>query len=281
MSAILISAGILGALLPVACLCLCPGPRRWTEKCATCGHVPPPPTRRAHGWLRFFSRCLVWLQAGKVEVIGFEHLSAAGIRLVVSNHGHYLDPFVLATLLPEPARYMAARGVFRFGFGLGSYIFAPWGAFCADLRAGKGMPALDAAVRVLGSGQLLVMFPEGWAHMDGKVRPFKRGAVHVARKAAAQTGSEVSIVPVCIHYGAHPGTWISRLRPPMQYLVTLLGFALYRRGVRVVIGAPLSPSALPMHPTEAAAALREAVLALESCHPTMARYSWAAPCLKR
>src|SRR6202040_197590 len=100
-------------------------------------------------------------------------------------------------------------------------------AFCADLRPGKGARAATAGVRVLTSGQTLVMFPEGWAHLDGITRRFKRGAVHIARAAAAQLGHAVPIVPVYLRHGVHPGPWINRLNPRLQFLLVALAFPIY------------------------------------------------------
>jgi 1-acyl-sn-glycerol-3-phosphate acyltransferase len=183
--------------------------------------------------------------------------------LIVPTHGHYVDPFVLALVLPDRARCMAARGLLEFGGGVGALIFCRWGAFCTDLDVGKGGPAVDAAVRILASGQTLVMFPEGWAHMDGVVGPFKRGAVGIARLSAAKVGGPVSIVPVHLRYGTYPGPWITKLPPPVQYLVVFLGLAVFRRGVRVVVGKPLLSSELPERTTPATQELRRAVLAID------------------
>jgi 1-acyl-sn-glycerol-3-phosphate acyltransferase len=228
----------------------------------TCGHVPDPPTDAADRVMRIVARCVVWFQIGRVEVSGLENLECGTPKLIAPTHGHYLDPFVIALLLPERARCMAARGLLEFGGGLGALIFSRWGAFCTDLRTGKGARALVAAVRILVSGQTLVMFPEGWAHLDGAVGPFKRGAVSIARMTAAKVGRPVSIVPVHMRYGAYPGAWITRFPHSLQCLIVLLGFIFFRRGVQVVVGKPLLSSELPEHATQATEELRRAILAL-------------------
>lgn len=229
----------------------------------TCGHLPDPPTEDDHRTLRRLSRWVVWLQVGRVDVEGAERLAGSGPTLITPTHGHYLDPFVLAQVMPAPARCMAARGLMAFGGGVGALLFARWGAFCTDLDSGKGGPALAAAVRILVSGQTLVMFPEGWANMDGAVGRFKGGAVGVARMAASKLGRPVSIVPVHLRYGAYPGPWIRRLPPQLQCLVVLSGLLVFRRGVRIVVGSPMPSSALPPRRDHAIDALRDAVLALD------------------
>ena len=228
----------------------------------TCGYVPDPPTDSADRVLRMVARTLVWIQVGRVQVSGIENLACGPPKLIAPTHGHYIDPFVLALILPERARCMVARGLLEFGGGLGALMFSKWGVFCTDLRTGKGARALVAAVRILVSGQTLVMFPEGWAHLDGSMGPFKRGAVSIARMAAAKVGSPVSIVPVHLRYGAYPGAWITRFPHALQCLILLLGFAFFRRGVHVIVGEPLLSSQLPEHATSATEELRSAILAL-------------------
>ena len=93
--------------------------------------------------------------------MGREHLGTPAPRIIAANHVHWIDPFLLGFVLDAPARYMAARAVFRFGGGLGALVVAPWGAFCADLRTGRGSGAIAAAITALTSGQTVVMFPEG------------------------------------------------------------------------------------------------------------------------
>jgi 1-acyl-sn-glycerol-3-phosphate acyltransferase len=253
----------------VAALCAYPWLRRgWRagreriRSVCTCGYLPDPPTALAHRVMKWVARFVVWLQVGRIRVTGLEHLDVVGPRLITPTHGHYLDPFVLALILPGRARCMAACGLLASGGGLAALILSRWGAFCVDLADGRGGPAAAAAVRVLTSGQTLVLFPEGWAHLDGAVRPFKRGAVGISRMAAQQSGSAVPILPVRLHYGAYPGTWINRLPPPLQYVIMLVGVLAFRRGVQVVCGRPIRSSDLPADPSEATRQLRDRVLGL-------------------
>jgi 1-acyl-sn-glycerol-3-phosphate acyltransferase len=236
--------------------------RRYAQACGRCGYLPDPPTERGRIFTKRLSRFLVWIQVGNIEVTGSANLASAGPKIIAANHPHSVDPFVFGVLLPEAARYMTAAGVMKFCGGLGAMILGPCGAFCADLRRGKGLPALKTAVRVLTSGQTLVIFPEGWAHLDSITRPFKRGVVHIAREAAAQLGRPIPIVPVHFRHGAYPGNWINRLNPRLQFLLVPLAFAIYRRGVKVTVGKPILSSALPVDDTAAAAHLRAQILSL-------------------
>lgn len=266
-SHILPALGLLGLFGWVYFRYLAPGFRRlraYIDELSTCGCLPPPPSPRAVRFLYNFARVVTWIQVGKVKTIGLENLNLPGPKMVTPNHPHYVDPGVIVLLLNrQPARYMAARGVFRFGFGLGSLIAAPTGAFPVDLTPGKGGPAREAGVRVLTSGQTLVMFPEGWAYLDGSLGPFKKGAVRIARQAARQLKDTVHIVPVYLRYGRYPGSWIKKLSPPLEYLFVFLMSWYYRRGVTAVIGKPISSSDLPADDAAATELLKQRIVALD------------------
>jgi 1-acyl-sn-glycerol-3-phosphate acyltransferase len=256
-----------GLAVILALVWLRPGWRAARKKIrliCTCGYVPDPPTDRANRVMRAVARWLVWIQVGKVEVSGASNLICGPPKLIAPTHGHYIDPFVLALLLPDRARCMAARGLLQVGGGLGALLFAQWGVFCTDLTTGRGTGSLRAAVRILVSGQTLVMFPEGWANMDGVVGSFKRGAASIAQMTESKVGRPVAIVPVYLRYGAYPGSWIAKLPPPLQYLVVFLGLIRFRRGVHVIVGRPLLSSGLPKDSALATEALRTAVLFLNS-----------------
>lgn len=237
--------------------------RDYAEACSRCGALPPPPTPRALRFLKGLSRLLLFVQAGRVRIVGIENAQVPGPRVITPNHGHSVDPAPFAVAFDEPLRYMAARGVFRALGGLGAMFAGPTGAFPADLTPGKGGPARDAAVRLLVSGQSLVMFPEGWAYMDGVMGPFKKGAVRIAREAAQILGSPTYLIPVYMRYGRYPGSWIRRFPPPVQYALVLLLFPLYRRGLTVVFGKAICSTDLPADDAEATERLREAVIALD------------------
>lgn len=237
--------------------------RAYIANVSTCGYLPPPPTERAVRFLMRLSRFLTWVQCGKVRIIGRENLDSHQPMIVAPNHPHYIDPAVIAMALDRPARYMAARGVMRFGFGLGSLMAGPCGAFAADLTPGKGGGARLAGVRVITGGETLVMFPEGWAYLDGSLGPFKKGAVRIARESARILGKDTYIVPVFLRYGRYPGAWIKKLSPPVEYLFVFLSSWYYRRGVTAVIGKPIAASSLPGDDAAATEYLQQRIVALD------------------
>lgn len=232
-----------------------------------CGALPPPPTPDDLRRFKRILRKIIYVQVGAVRFEGLHHLQTPGPKLITPNHGSSAD-VAIALAIDEPMRAMAARAVFTFANGLGALLFGPAGAFPVDLTPGAGGPALTSAVEVLVSGQSVLMFPEGWAYMDGRVGKFKKGAVRIARQASEKRGEPVHIVPVYMRYGRYPGKWILKFPPPVQYLLAFLLFFLYRRGLTVVFGEPLSSSSLPTDDCAATAVLRAAVLAADPAAPT-------------
>lgn len=258
-----------GLLVLIALLCSIPALRRaraYIKNASTCGYLPPPPTKRGLFALKCLSRFIVFLQVGRVRIKGLENLASVdGKHIIVTpNHPHFADVGVLPMVMEgRPARYMAARGVMTFGGGLGALIFAPMGAFAVDLQKGHGSPAREAAIDLVAGGQRLVMFPEGWAYLDGVLGPFKKGAVRIARSAKEKSGEETFLVPVFLRYGKYPGSWIRKIPPPAEYFLLLLLFPFYRRGVEVVIGKPVPSEQLPMDDTEATEFLKQRIVSLD------------------
>ena len=238
--------------------------RRYIRDVATSGYLPPPPTRRGMFRLKILSRLILFIQVGKVKIIGQENLEALDGKnyIATPNHPHFADVAVLPYVMGgRPARYMAARGVMTFGRGLGSLIFGPMGAFAADLSDGGG--AREAAVRVVSSRQILGMFPEGWAYLDGVMGEFKTGAVRIGSEASEILGEEVYFLPMYFRYGKYPGPWIRKVPPPAEYFLLMLLFPFYRRGVTVVIGEPIARSEMSDDRYEATEQLRESILKLD------------------
>jgi 1-acyl-sn-glycerol-3-phosphate acyltransferase len=211
------------------------------------------------------ARALVFVQVGRVTVVGRDHLPPPDVPyLAVANHTHYADGPIIGLILGVRARprYFIARGVLRFGRGLAALILGPAGAIAVDLRPSGGRRELAAGIRVLAAGERLVVFPEGWAHMDGRRGTFKRGAAYMAARASTRRGGPIAIVPFYLHYPRHPGAWMTRLRTSVQYLLAAMGFWRYRRGVTAVVGAPIPSDALPASPDDATEFLEARIRAL-------------------
>lgn len=110
------------------------------------------------------------LRANRVEA-EFYDAEPSGPYLLVANHGHRADAWVLASLLRRTIRYMAnLEGV------------SPLKALFAELVGAygkrKGMPdlaALRRTVQLARSGETIGIFPEGDRSWDGSFQGIKPG----------------------------------------------------------------------------------------------------------
>lgn len=220
--------------------------RAYSSKMQECGYLPAPPTDRGQRWMMRYARFFTGWLVGKVEIIGIENLDSVHGKpiMVTPDHPMMTDVVVVPYVIERKARYMAALGVMQAFGGLGALLTGPVGAFGCDLRKGRGGPARLAAIEVLKTHQTLVMWPEGWTNLSPVMGPFKKGAVNIARTAAQELGEPVYIVPMHLHYGRYPGQWIKKFRIDHQYMLTVLCFPFFRRGVKVVIGEPISSNTL-------------------------------------
>ncbi|HEY6938417.1 MAG TPA: AMP-binding protein [Terriglobales bacterium] len=128
-----------------------------------------------------------------LQVTGLEKLPHRGPCIICPNHQSFVDPIVLAGVVPWP--------LFRDAFSLGTTEI--FGAILpkSAARLLKVIPvdpdsALVSAMRAgaygLRRGKVLVLFPEGERSIDGVPRNFKKGAAILA------THLRVPIIPVAM-----------------------------------------------------------------------------------
>src|SRR5580704_5501700 len=128
-----------------------------------------------------------------LRVTGLEKIPPRGPFILCSNHQSFIDPIILAGLLPW--------AVFRDAFAVGtSEIFGsgPMRTLARWLRVvvvdpdANLIPAMRAGAFGLGYGRVLVLYPEGERSIDGAPKTFKKGA------AILSIHMQVPIVPVAI-----------------------------------------------------------------------------------
>jgi len=107
-------------------------------------------------------------------------LPAEGPVVVASNHVSGLDPLLLIAASPRPLRFLIAREEYeRFGL---TWLFRLAGCIPVD-RSGRPERALREALRVLGNGEVVAVFPHGKIHLDSDPpRKLKGGAVRLAQR---------------------------------------------------------------------------------------------------
>ncbi|MCX7640784.1 MAG: 1-acyl-sn-glycerol-3-phosphate acyltransferase, partial [Pyrinomonadaceae bacterium] len=127
--------------------------------------------------------------------------------VVVANHQTYLDPFWICIPIKRKFRFMAWEKAFDW-FIIGRLI-KYLGAFPVNVERGTKQ-ALKQAIEAISDGAALVVFPEGTRELsDGKLLPFKTGAIRIAIKTATP------ILPVTIQ-GANK-VWARDMKLPRPW----------------------------------------------------------------
>lgn len=142
-------------------------------------------------FIALFISKLCW----RVKFTGKENIpqKMQGGLLIASNHQTYLDPFWICIPVKKRLRFMAWDEAFDW-FLMGSLI-RYLGAFPVNLSFGSAQ-SFRKALKVLREGAALVVFPEAAREFsDGKLLPFKSGAVKIA------VYSGVPILPVTVRGG--------------------------------------------------------------------------------
>ncbi len=136
-----------------------------------------------------------------LKVRGLEKLPKSGAFIISSNHQSYLDPLILACLLPQEVflRAFAVGTSDIFGKGFMRRLARSIKVVVLDPDANL-VPAMRAGAFGLRHGMALVLYPEGERSIDGTPKVFKKGA------AILSIHLQVPIVPVAIEgfYEAWP-----------------------------------------------------------------------------
>ena len=131
----------------------------------------------------------VMLFVFRLKFVGQENLPAEGGVIVAFNHKSNFDPVMAGLSCKRKLRFMAKEELFKNPL-FGALIKA-LGAF--PVRRGKGdIGAIKASLKILGEGNVMLMFPEGHRIKDGRMVKAKPGVALIAQRA------QVPVVPVCI-----------------------------------------------------------------------------------
>jgi long-chain acyl-CoA synthetase len=124
---------------------------------------------------------------------GLEKLPKSGPFILSSNHQSYIDPLIMASVLPADIfLHLFAVGTSDiFGQGFMRRLARSIKTVVVDPDANL-IPAMRAGAFGLRHGLSLVLYPEGERSIDGKPRIFKKGA------AILSIHMQVPIVPVAI-----------------------------------------------------------------------------------
>ena len=148
----------------------------------------------------------------KFRVFGLENIPRTGGVLLASNHQSFLDPVLVAMVLPREMHFMARRTLFRNPAFRA--IIAGYNAFAIE-RDSADVKGVNSAIARLEAGNILLVFPEGTRTENGSIAPMKSVGVIAARAA-------VPIVPVLIQ-GAFEVWPKGRLMPHLGTISMIFG----------------------------------------------------------
>jgi 1-acyl-sn-glycerol-3-phosphate acyltransferase len=136
-------------------------------------------------WGRFSSR----LAGIRVTVEGQENLDPQQTYIFVGNHTSQTDILTFQGYIPHVFRWIAKKELFDipiFGTAMLAVEFIP----IDRSRGRQAVKSLNAAAERIAEGSSVLIFPEGTRSPDGRLHPFKTGAIMLAIKAG------VPVVPV-------------------------------------------------------------------------------------
>ncbi|MBB5915699.1 1-acyl-sn-glycerol-3-phosphate acyltransferase [Nocardia transvalensis] len=133
---------------------------------------------------------------GRPKVTGLQYVPRTGPVIVAANHLAAIDSLYLALVLPRRITFIAKQEYFTEGGLRGRvnrWVMRATGQVAVDRSGGTASTAaLDAAERILESGGVWGIHPEGTRSPDGRVYRGRTGAIRVAM----QTGAP--LVPVAL-----------------------------------------------------------------------------------
>src|SRR5258706_1261583 len=136
-----------------------------------------------------------------LHVHGIEKLPKSGPYIISSNHQSYIDPLILASLLPPSTfdKVFAVGTSEIFGEGFMLRMARSLRVVVVDPDANL-IPAMRAGAYGLRQGRPLILYPEGERSIDGTPKNFKKGA------AILSMHMQVPLVPLAIEgfYEAWP-----------------------------------------------------------------------------
>jgi 1-acyl-sn-glycerol-3-phosphate acyltransferase len=127
-------------------------------------------------------------------VTGAENLPPSGAAILAGNHTTFLDNLIIPLVVPRRVTFLAKSDYFTGGGPKGwlqKQFFGGVGMIPIDRSGGKASEAaLRTGLKVLESGELLGLYPEGTRSPDGRLYRGKTGVARMALEAG------VPVIPV-------------------------------------------------------------------------------------
>lgn len=119
----------------------------------------------------------------RTDVLLPQRLPRQGPGILVCNHTSGLDPVLIQSVCPRIIVWMMASEYYKIGAMRWMYDMVE--AIPVD-RSGRDMAATRAALRALGNGRILGIFPEGKIALSRELLPFQSGVAMLAIKTKVE-----------------------------------------------------------------------------------------------
>lgn len=127
--------------------------------------------------------CKFLLKLGlRIKCVGTENIPQEGAFILACNHIHFVDPAVLLANFPRPIHYMAKAEAFKYK--ITAWLLAHINAFPVS-RGRSDKSSINYAVKLIKSGHIIGIFPEGTRSKDLKPHKAKAGVALIARQTQA------------------------------------------------------------------------------------------------
>jgi 1-acyl-sn-glycerol-3-phosphate acyltransferase len=147
----------------------------------------------------------------RVRIEGKENIPKEGGYIIVANHISFLDPLLICTIVPRIIHYLT-YAIYYYARPLHWFCKR---VYCIPIKKdGKDISGLKKALRLLKSGELIGIFPEGERSQTGQLQQPEPGVALIALRA------KVPILPVGIRgaYEAFPRG--AKFPKPQQITIT-------------------------------------------------------------
>ena len=214
--------------------------------------------------VRALARFLLYLFYRRIEVVGAEHVPAAGPLIVAANHHNSIvDAMLLLAVIPRSLRTLANAPLFRHPL-VGPFLRLV-GALPVHRRQeagddpGRNEALFAATTAALRAGGAILVFPEGRTQPEPALQVLRTGTARMllAAEDGAPGGLRVTLLPVGLVFH-RPGVFRA-------------GRALVRIGPPVATREPASNPAVPAPAARALTdrltrALREQIVEADDRH---------------
>ncbi len=138
---------------------------------------------------RIWAKILTRIAGIRVRVTGMENIDPKATYVFTGNHCSQLDIYSFQGYFPHDFRWIAKKELFNvpiFGAAMRKVGFIS----IDRARGRKALKSLNLAAERIGAGSSVLIFPEGTRSTNGRMQPFKAGAILLAIR------SGVPVVPV-------------------------------------------------------------------------------------